>query len=294
MLNYGLTIASKGQEPLLEKLDEILTDYSRFTTEEQKEEKADDVNNVIDFTAAKETSPEELKGERKEMVEKQCTAYWTTLAPNVEDYSGAAAKMIARGSGQLIKGILWCGDITTDRLMWGNDFLKQKLSKGDKEIEVSPRTLRLLKRVKRMTIRTEEVAIAVLSGLIEVSGFFSSLVANTTAGKILFRLLPGEMVLATMDGINKVGDAVEISGRNVMKTSSTVTTEIVDHKYGAKSAEATNEGLGAAGHAVGTAWTVAKVTQVASATGALKPSALPKTAIKVAFKEMVMGKKSSK
>lgn len=141
MLNYGLTIASKGQEPLLEKLDKILADYSSFTAEEKQKEE-----NVLDLTAAKETSPEELKGKRKKMVEKQCTAYWTTLAPNVEDYSGVAAKLIAAGSGQLIKGILWCGDLTMDRLMWGNDFMKKKLSKAEKERQVSPGTLKRLKR----------------------------------------------------------------------------------------------------------------------------------------------------
>ncbi|CAA7035727.1 unnamed protein product [Microthlaspi erraticum] len=291
MLNYGLTIASKGQETLLEKLDNILTDYSSFTAEKQK---ADDVNNVMDLTAAKETSPEELKGERKKMVEKQCTAYWTTLAPNVEDYSGVAAKLIAAGSGQLIKGILWCGDITMDRLMWGNDFMKRKLSKAEKEREVSPKTLKRLKRVKKMTKRTEKVANGVLSGVIKVSGFFSSSVVNSAAGKKLFGLLPGEMVLATLDGFNKVCDAVEVAGRNVMKTSSTVTTEIVDHKYGAKTAEATNEGLGAAGHAIGTAWTVFKIRQALNPKSAVKPSSLAKNAIKAAVKEkMKKGKKSS-
>lgn len=30
--------------------------------------------------------------------------------------------------------------------------------------------------------------------------------------------------------IDKVCDAVEVAGRNVMSTSSTVTTELVDHK----------------------------------------------------------------
>ncbi|KAL0823099.1 hypothetical protein Bca101_046776 [Brassica carinata] len=42
---------------------------------------------------------------------------------------------------------------------------------------------------------------------------------------------------------------------NVMKTSSTIITEIVDlcHIYGAKIAEVTNAGLGAAEHALGTA-----------------------------------------
>ncbi|KAF8101545.1 hypothetical protein N665_0204s0042 [Sinapis alba] len=287
MLNYGLTIASKGQEPLLEKLDEILANYSSFTAEKVE-------TLMMDLTAAKETSPSELTGKRKKMVEKQCTAYWTTLAPNVEDYSGVAAKMIAAGSGQLIKGILWCGDVTMDRLMWGNDFMKRKLSKAEKEREVSPATLKRLKRVRKMTKMTEKVAKGVLSGAVKVSGFFTSSVVNSAAGKKLFGLLPGEIVLATLDGFNKVCDAVEVAGRNVMKTTSTVTTEIVDHKYGAKTAEATNAGLGAAGHALGTAWTVFKLRQALNPKSAVKPSSLATTVIKTAAKERKKGKKSSK
>jgi spartin len=289
MLNYGLTMASKGQEPMLEKLDKILADYSSFTAEEKQKEE-----NVLDLTAAKETSPEELKGKRKKMVEKQCTAYWTTLAPNVEDYSGVAAKLIAAGSGQLIKGILWCGDLTMDRLMWGNDFMKKKLSKAEKERQVSPGTLKRLKRVKKMTKMTEKVANGVLSGVVKVSGFFSSSVINSKAGQKLFGLLPGEMVLATLDGFNKVCDAVEVAGRHVMKTTSDVTTEIVDHKYGAKTAQATNEGLSAAGHAFGTAWTVFKIRQALNPKSAMKPSSLAKTVVKTAAKERKKGKKSSK
>ncbi|CAA7041710.1 unnamed protein product [Microthlaspi erraticum] len=288
MLNYGLTIVSKGQEPLLEKLDLILDDYSSFTSEKGEE-------NVLDLTAAKETSPEELKGERKKMVEKQCTAYWTTLAPNVEDYSSVAAKLIAAGSGQLIKGILWCGDVTIDRLKWGNDFMKRNLSKAEKDREVSPAALKGLKRVKKMTKRTEKMATGVLSGVIRVTGFFSRSAVNSKAGKKLSGLLPGEMVLATLDGFNKVCDAFEVTGRNVMKTSSTVTTEIVDHKYGAKTAEAANEGLGAAGHAIGTAWTVFKIRQAINPKSVMKPSVLTKSALeKRAAKEKKKGKKGSK
>ncbi|CAH8325386.1 unnamed protein product [Eruca vesicaria subsp. sativa] len=287
MLNYGLTIASKGQEPLLEKLDEILAEYSGFTEEKAETE-------GMELTAAKETAPEELTGKRRKMVEKQCTAYWTTLAPNVEDYSGVAAKMVAAGSGQVIKGILWCGDVTMERLMWGNEFMKRKLTKAEKEREVSPATLKRLKRVRKMTKMTDKVAKGVLSGAVKVSGFFTSSVVNSAAGKKLFGLLPGEMVLATLDGFNKVCDAVEIAGKNVMKTTSDVTTEIVDHKYGAKTAEATNAGLGAAGHALGTAWTVFKLRQVLNPKSAVKPSSLATTAIKVAAKERKKGKKSSK
>ncbi|CAN8257747.1 unnamed protein product [Cochlearia groenlandica] len=282
MLNYGLTIASKGQEHLLTKLEEILSDYSVFTVQQVSEEAKENGEKVLDVTVARETSPVELTGEKKEIVEKQCAAYWTTLAPNVEDYSGKTAKMIAAGSGHLIKGILWCGDVTMDRLIWGNDFMKRRLSKGEKERDVHPDTLKRIQRVKRMTKMTENVANGILSGVIKVSGFFTSSVANTKVGKKFFSLLPGEIILATLDGFNKVCDAAEVAGRNVMSTSSTVATELVDHRHGGKAAEATNEGLEAVGHVFGTAWAAFKIRKAINPKSVLKPSTLAKTAIRSA------------
>ncbi|CDY29202.1 BnaA06g25550D [Brassica napus] len=262
MLNYGLTVASKGQEHLLEELERILEDYSCFTVQQVSEEAKETGEEVLDVT--------------------QCAAYWTTLAPNVEDYSGKTAKLIASGSGHLIKGILWCGDVTMDRLKWGNDFMKRRLSKAEKERDVHPDTLKRIKRVKKMTKMTENVANGILSGVIKVSGFFTSSVANTKVGKKFFSLLPGEIVLATLDGFNKVCDAFEVAGRNVMSTSSTVATELVDHRHGGKAAEATNEGLEAVGHAFGTAWAAFKIRKAINPKSVLKPSTLAKSAIKSA------------
>ncbi|CDY07815.1 BnaC03g48070D [Brassica napus] len=262
MLNYGLTVASKGQEHLLEELEKILEDYSCFTVQQVSEEAKETGEEVLDVT--------------------QCAAYWTTLAPNVEDYSGKTAKLIASGSGHLIKGILWCGDVTMDRLKWGNDFMKRRLSKAEKERDVHPDTLKRIKRVKKMTKMTENVANGILSGVIKVSGFFTSSVANTKVGRKFFSLLPGEIVLATLDGFNKVCDAFEVAGRNVMSTSSTVATELVDHRHGGKAAEATNEGLEAVGHAFGTAWAAFKIRKAINPKSVLKPSTLAKSAIKSA------------
>lgn len=50
---------------------------------------------------------------------------------------------------------------------------------------------------------TEKVALGVLSGVLSVSGFFTSSVVNSVAGKKFFKMLPGEMVLATLDGFCK-------------------------------------------------------------------------------------------
>ncbi|KAK9230885.1 hypothetical protein WN943_021116 [Citrus x changshan-huyou] len=286
LLNYGLTIASKGQEKLLQELDGILHQYSCFSVQKVSEKVKE-----FDGEIAKEVTPLEMTGKKREVMEEKSAAYWTTLAPNVEDYSGTAAKLIAAGSGQLIRGILWCGEVTVDRLKWGNKVLKKRMIPGETS-EVSPQTLKRIKRAKRVTKMTEKVATGVLSGVVKVSGFFTSSVANTKAGKKFFNLLPGEIVLASLDGFNKVCDAVEVAGKNVMSTSSTVTTQLVSHKYGEKAAEATSEGLDAAGHAIGTAWAAFKIRKALNPKSVLKPTTLAKSAAKAASE--VKGKKSSK
>ncbi|XP_058185259.1 protein EARLY-RESPONSIVE TO DEHYDRATION 7, chloroplastic [Rhododendron vialii] len=293
LLNYGLTIASKGQESLIRELDNVLEQFSSFSVQrvQEKGEKGE----VLDGRVAKEVSPGELMEDerKKEMMEGRCAAYWTTLAPNVEDYGGMAAKMVAAGSGQLIKGILWCGDVTVDRLRWGNEVMKKRMKPGSAS-EISPETLKRIKRVKKVSKLTEKVAIGVLSGVVKVSGFFTSSVANSKVGKKFFGLLPGEVVLASLDGFSKICDAVEVAGKSVMSTSSTVTTGLVSHRYGEEAAKATSEGLDAAGHAVGTAWAVFKIRKALNPKSVLKPTTLTKSAAKTLAAEKKKKSKSSK
>ncbi|KAL3723718.1 hypothetical protein ACJRO7_035826 [Eucalyptus globulus] len=260
-LNYGLTFASKGQEGVLRELDAILEKYSAFST--QKVSRKARKGEALDATVAKETSPAELQsgGKKKEIMEDKCTAYWTTLAPNVEDYSGKTAKSIAVGSGQLIKGILWCGDVTVDRLNWVNEVMKKRMTPAEKA-QINKKTLKRLERAKKMTRMTEKAATGVLSGVDRVSGFVTSSVAKSSVGKKFFGGQLGQMVLASHDGYKKVCDAVEVAGRNVLATSATVTTELVSHRYGEEAGKATHEGLHVAGHAMGTVWAVYKIGNV--------------------------------
>lgn len=281
-LSYGLTIVSKGQEGLLKELDGILQNYSSFTV--QKVSESAKKVEVLDESLAKEMSPADLKTEKKEEMEGKCAAYWTTLAPNVEDYNGLAAKLIAAGSGQVVKGILWCGDVTIERLKQGNEAMQKRMDPCS-NTEISPETLKRIKRVKRVTRMSEKVANGVLSGVVKVSGYFTSSVANSKVGKKFFGMLPGEIVLASLDGFGKVFDAVEVAGKNVMATSSTVTTELVTKRYGEQAANATNEGLDAAGHAVGTAWAAMKIRKALNPKSALTPTTLAKSAVKAAAAE---------
>ncbi|KAJ9550430.1 hypothetical protein OSB04_014475 [Centaurea solstitialis] len=293
LINYGLTISGSGSE----ELDRVLEEYSAFTVEEVGREVA--VAAAVDGGGSAEA---------------KAAAFWTTLAPNVEDYSGSVARLIASGSGQLIKGILWCGDVTVDRLKWGNEFLKIRMKSGGK-MEVSPETLKRMKRLEEnekvftltsrveykifklhnfnefghhfrsflcsytcnelegeeidQNVRERSNRAPLWSG--EGIGFFTGSIVNSKPGKKFFKLLPGEIVLASLDGFNKVCDAVEVAGRNVMSTTSTVTTDLVSHKHGEDAAKVTTEGMHAAGHAIGTAWAVFKIRK------ALNPKSVVKT-----------------
>jgi spartin len=79
---------------------------------------------------------------------------------------------------------------------------------------------------------------------------------------------------------------VEVAGKNVLSTSSTVTTGLVSHRYGDKAAAATNEGLDAAGHAIGTAWAVFKIRQALNPKSVLKPTALATSTIRANVAEL--------
>jgi spartin len=147
LLNYGLTIASKGQENLVKGLDGILQNYSSFSVQKVSENAKIKKGDALDGSVAREISPEDLNSEKKkkELMEGSCAAYWTTLAPNVEDYSGTAARLITAGSGKLIKGILWCGDVTVDRLKVGNEVMKKRMNPRSNS-EIDPKTLKRIKR----------------------------------------------------------------------------------------------------------------------------------------------------
>lgn len=272
LLNYGVTIASKGQKGLLDSFDAILDHYSAFSLQKVKE-------TVDGAVVARETTPEEMTSEvkKRKEVERSATVYWTTLAPNVEDYSGCVAKMIAGGTGQVIKGILWCGDVTAGRLKWGHDFMKKRLKPGS-DAEINPWVRKRIRRARRLTKRSEKIVTGFLSGVLKVSGFFTSSIANSTVGRKFFSLLPGEIVLASLDGFNRVCDAVELAGRNVMSTSSVVTTGLVSHRYGEQAGQVTHEGLDAIGYGIGSAWAVFKIRKALNPKSVIKPTTIAKHA----------------
>ncbi|VAH88678.1 unnamed protein product [Triticum turgidum subsp. durum] len=281
-----LTVAGKGQEQVLEELDRVLKEYTTFSVK-QVDEEAGGKSEVMDTRAVSEITPEEAAGDKKEEIEEQSAAFWTTIAPNVDDYSSSVARLIAKGSGQLVRGIIWCGDITATGLKCGEAVLKKGAGANGKHTQVKPSSLKRMKRARRVTKMSNKVANSILSGVLKVSGFVTSTVVNSKPAQKFFKLMPGEVILASLDGFGKVWDAVEVSGKNVMKTSSVVTTSVVTHRYGDQAGEITQDYLHATGNALGVAWAVFKIRKALDPKGHIKKSSLASSAAHAVAKQSI-------
>ncbi|CAN6307322.1 unnamed protein product [Urochloa humidicola] len=64
-LSYGLTVAGKGQEKVLQELDRVLEEYTTFSVK-QVEAAAKEKSEVMDSRAVADITPEEAVGDKKE------------------------------------------------------------------------------------------------------------------------------------------------------------------------------------------------------------------------------------
>ncbi|KAG0568996.1 hypothetical protein KC19_6G057900 [Ceratodon purpureus] len=220
MLKYGVTFSVSGQESQLRELDSVLEQYSMFSIPQLVQ---GDRQQIV---------PEELvSSEGKQVTEGNQAEFWKTMAPNVDDYNSKLAKGMAKGTGSLIKGIFKVRDTTVARLENGSVYVKGKVKPNSKASNISPQTLRNLKRVQNMSIATEQVAKNVLEGVVKTVGFFSGAMMKSKAGKKFFKLLPGEVALVSMDAFAKVFDALEKAGTDVMQSTAMFTQDVVTHRF---------------------------------------------------------------
>ncbi|CAM0872223.1 unnamed protein product [Alopecurus aequalis] len=290
-LSYGLTVAGKGQEKVLEELDTVLKEYTTFSVKEVDAGANGKSAELMDTRAVTEITPEEAAGDKKDEIEEQSAAFWTTIAPNVDDYSSSVARLIAKGSGQLVRGIIWCGDITAGGIKCGEAVLKKGAGANGNPTHVKPSSLKRMKRARRVTKMSNNVANSILSGVLKVSGFVTGAVVNSKPARKFFKLMPGEVILASLDGFGKVWDAVEVSGKNVMETSTVVTTSVVTHRYGDQAGEITHDYLRATGNALGVAWAVFKIRKALDPKGAIKKSSLASSAAHAVAKQSISQQK---
>ncbi|GLJ25327.1 hypothetical protein SUGI_0484840 [Cryptomeria japonica] len=263
ILNYGVSFEEKEG---LELLDKCLEQHACFSCPKDGGKPASDRENSE-------------------------AAYWADLAPKVEDYNSILAKAIASGSGQIIRGLFQCSNAYSSQVQKGGEFVRSTTKakgkpcevRAKRNSEISPRTKRNIRRVKNLSKMSEKMSNNVLKGVITASGAVTGPVITSKAGRKFFAMLPGEVLLASLDAINKLMEALEVAGKDALSATSEVTSEIIAHRFGEDAGEVTQEAFEVAGHALGTAMNVIKIRK------AINPATngnVSASVIKNSFKEI--------
>jgi len=290
ILNYGVTFAD---EKGLDLLDSCLQHHACFALPGESTGGALKATRSAKNGSSGTENPE--------------AAYWTALAPKVEDYNSVVAKAIATGSGQIIKGLFLCTNAYVSQVQKGGEFVRSRVTKAESktgaaadhekkkntDVKISPRTKRNIRRVKKLSRMTENLSENVLAGVVTVSGAVAAPVLGSEASQKFFRMLPGEVLLASLDAFNKVLEAAEVAGKDALSAASDATVEIVTHRFGEEAGEVTHDTFEVAGHVIGTAWNVTKVRKAINpaTNGTLSASALKLLSLKNASKAITNASK---
>ncbi|KAJ0986397.1 hypothetical protein J5N97_004753 [Dioscorea zingiberensis] len=263
-LNYGVSFARPDAQ--LAHVDEYLKESVCFSS-------------YNDHQGSRKTAP-------------SYELYWKDHAPRIDVYNGVLAKAIAEGTGEIVKGIFKCSNAYTSQVHKGADLIRNVAANNTNTPKEKYRTdhtkpgtntkpgeINLtMRRVRKITETTEKMSRALLEGVLTVSGAMAVPLIQSKAGQAFFGMVPGEVMLASFDGINKVLDAVEVAQRTALAATSNAVTGEVTKRFGERAGEVTEDVFATAGHVVGTGWNLLKIRK------AVKPSSLPSTMLKNAAK----------
>ncbi|XP_075475481.1 senescence/dehydration-associated protein At4g35985, chloroplastic-like [Primulina tabacum] len=257
-LSYGVTFSQK-QHGDLSLLDAFLKENSLFTS------------------AASSSS-------RKEVVN------WKEFAPAVDEYNSVLARAIAGGTGQIVKGIFKCSNAYSNQVQMGGETIliravedkkrlpSNEIRKSNSNVakKKSSAVNQSLKRVRKLSKMTEKLSKTMLDAVGVASGSVIVPVVRSGPGKNLLSMVPGEVLLASLDAVNKIIDAAEAAEKQAMAATSGAVTRMVTERFGESAGEATEDALATAGHCAGTAWNVFKIRKAINPALAAVPSELIK------------------
>nr|GMD32748.1 senescence/dehydration-associated protein At4g35985, chloroplastic-like [Ipomoea batatas] len=185
---------------------------------------------------------------------------WKEFAPRVDDYNNFLAKAIAGGTGQIVKGIFICSNAYANQLdrrkVVSNAIERKNSVNGAAKKSAVNNSL---KRARKLSQMTEKMSKAMLDGVGVATGSIMGPMVRSQAGKKFLSMVPGEVLLASLDAVNKVLDAAEAAERQAFSATSGAVTKMVSQRFGENAGEATQDALATAGHTVGTAWNVFKI-----------------------------------
>ncbi|KAL8037676.1 hypothetical protein ABFS82_11G053800 [Erythranthe guttata] len=257
-LSYGVSFSERigsdaaAQTTGTNKLDSFLEEHSLFTT-------------------SCPNSSSRINGNENVVIN------WKEFAPVVDDYNSVLAKAIAGGTGQIVKGIFKCSNAYTNQVQKGGETIlirasdqknwapsKQSNSMNNNNNNNAANKKKgainkTLKRVRKLSKMTEKMSKAMLDVVGVATGSVVGPAVRSQAGKTFLSMVPGEVLLASLDSVNKIIDAAEAAEKQAMSATSGAVTKMVSNRFGESAGEATEDALASAGHCAGTAWNVFKI-----------------------------------
>ncbi|XP_020549632.1 senescence/dehydration-associated protein At4g35985, chloroplastic-like isoform X2 [Sesamum indicum] len=208
---------------------------------------------------------------------------WKEFAPAVDDYNSVLAKAIAGGTGQIVKGIFYCSNAYTNQVQKGGETILIRAAEEKNQVALKDSTKsnsngankksavnKSLKRVRKLSKMTEKMSKAMLDVVGVASGSVMAPVVRSQAGKTLLSMVPGEVLLASLDAVN----AAEAAEKQAMTATSGAVTRMVTNRLGESAGEATEDALATAGHCAGTAWNVFKIRKAINPASSVPSAAL--------------------
>ncbi|CAA3022111.1 Hypothetical predicted protein [Olea europaea subsp. europaea] len=182
-LSYGVAFSEKINGESLGYLDSFLKEHSLFLTGSSS-------------------------SRRKEL-------NWKEFAPTVDNYNSVLAKAIAGGTGQIVKGIFTCSNAYTNLVQKGGETIliravEDKNWKSTSESKYKANgtskngaVYKSLKRVRKLSKMTEKMSKAMLDVVGVATGSVMGPVVRSQAGKTFLAMVPGEVILASLDAVSK-------------------------------------------------------------------------------------------
>ncbi|ONK69803.1 uncharacterized protein A4U43_C05F26900 [Asparagus officinalis] len=261
-LNYGVTFdAANGS--LLDSLDLFLKEHACFSKQDGSKSKGDGSGHEV---------------------------YWRDYAPKIDEYNGVLAKAIARGTGEIVKGIFTCSNAYSNQVQKGANLIQPtaagnnaNMSDRNNNINGPNKTHgginQSLQRVRKLSEMTERMSQSLLDGVLTVTGSVTAPIIRSRAGKAFFSMVPGEVLLASLAAVGTVLDAVEVAERKALAATSGAVSGVVSKRFGENAGVATEDAFATAGHAIGTAWNLLKIRKAITPSSSVS-SAIVKNAVK--------------
>ena len=192
------------------------------------------------------------------------------MAPEVETLSTRVVHNIDNTSTVVASSIVMGGDWAASGIKHGAALISKRnrvRPESESDGGVSPRMMKRMQQARRMSAVAKLMSRTLLKGAISATGHVNKVlgidvnVASTTPayGDSSQDDSARNVAVAGVDAFGKVVEAVETAGKSLYVVTQKLGTDMVQEKFGYEAGQVLQDGFGAVGNVINTAWTLNKM-----------------------------------